>query len=199
MARSVSIRSQGLVWSGASKVRFLTIRSVLDGLVRVIVGSLTLLPLVSPALLLAQYTETKIGEYLNYAEAATNGSVYAGYNSIGYAGPVVYTSALGWTGLPISAGFNTSLPYYGYTTGISRDGTVISGYAAGTSTTGSSIQYALYWVNGVETVIPAPPDDPTANLMTATAVSGDGTTLLVEDTTGIWDRSQLRWLGRDRV
>jgi hypothetical protein len=184
VARSVSIRSQGFVWSGASKVRFLTIRSVLDGLVRGIVGSLTLLPLLSPALLSAQYTETKIGEYLNFAVAATNGSAYAGYNSIGYAGPVVYTSALGWTGLPISAGFNTSLPYYGYTTGISRDGTVISGYAWGTSSTGSSIQYALYWVNGVETVIPPPPDDPSANLMTATAVSGDGTTLLVEDTTG---------------
>jgi hypothetical protein len=131
VACSVSIRSPGFVWSGSSKVRFLTIRSVLDGLVRVIVGSLTLLPLVLPALLLAQYTETKIGEYLNYAEAATNGSVYAGYNSIGYAGPVVYTSALGWTGLPISAGFNTSLPYYGYTTGISRDGTVIFGLRLG--------------------------------------------------------------------
>ena len=176
--------SPGSFWSDASEVRFLTIRSVLDWLSRVIIGSLTLLPFLSPSSLLAQYTETKIGEYLNYAVAATNGSVYAGYNSIGYAGPVVYTSALGWIGLPISAGFNTSLPYYGYTTGISRDGSVVSGYAWGTSTTGSSIQYALYWVNGVETVIPAPPDDPSANLMTATAVSGDGTALLVEDTTG---------------
>ena len=165
-------------------VGFLTTRSVLDGLFRVIIGSLTLLTFISPSSLLAQYTETKIGEYLNFAVAATNGSLYAGYNSIDYAGPVVYTSALGWTGLPIATGFNTSLPYYGYTTGISRDGTVISGYAWGTSTTGSSIQYALYWVNGVETVIPAPPDDPSANLMTATAVSGDGTTLVVEDTTG---------------
>ena len=128
------------------------------------VGSLTLLAFVFPSSVWAQYTETKIGEYLNYALAATNGSVYAGYNSIDYAGPVVYTSALGWTGLPISTGFNTSLPYYGYTTGISRDGTIVSGYAWGTSTTGSSIQYALYWVNGVETLIPAPADDPGANL-----------------------------------
>ena len=177
MIRSVWMNSPGVVRSDASKVRFMTARSVFGGLCRVIIGSLTLLAFVSPDSLLAQYTEAKIGEYLNYASAATNDSVYAGYNSIDYAGPVVYTSALGWTGLPISTGFNTSLPYYGYTTGISRDGTIVSGYAWGTSTTGSSIQYALYWVNGVETVIPAPPDDPTANLMTATAVSGDATTL----------------------
>jgi hypothetical protein len=176
--------SPGAISPDASKVRFLTTWSFLDGLFRVVVGLLTLLPFVSPSSLLAQYTEAKIGEYLNFAVAATNGSVYVGYNSIDYAGPVVYTSALGWTGLPISTGFNTSLPYYGYTTGISRDGTVISGYAWGTSTTGSSVQYALYWVNGVETVIPAPPDDPSANLMSATAVSGNGTTLVVEDTTG---------------
>jgi hypothetical protein len=77
-------------------------------LFRVIIGSLTLLFVVSPALLKAQYSETKIGEYLNYAVAATNGSVYSGYNSIGYAGPVIYTPAVGWTGLPISAGFNTT-------------------------------------------------------------------------------------------
>ena len=178
------MRSQGSVRSGAGEAKFLTIQSVLPRLFRVIIGSLTLFTVVSPSALLAQYTETKIGEYLNYALAATNGSVYAGYNSINYAGPVVYTSALGWTSLPISTGFNTSLPYYGYTTGISRDGTVISGYAWGTSTTGSSVQYALYWVNGVETIIAAPPDDPSANLMTATAVSGDGSTLFVEDTSG---------------
>jgi hypothetical protein len=46
------------------------------------------------------------------------------------------------------------------------------------------VQYAIYWVNGTEQIVPAPPDDPHPTLMTATAVSGDGSTLLVEDTTG---------------
>jgi hypothetical protein len=153
-------------------------------LVRVVAGLLTFLPLLSPSLVMAQYTETKIGEYLNFAFAATNGSNYAGYNSIGYASPSVYTSAAGWTGLAYSAGFNTADPYYGYATGISRDGTVVSGYTWGTTTGGASVQYAVYWVNGTEQLVPAPPDDPSPTLMTATAVSGDGTTLLVEDTTG---------------
>jgi len=138
----------------------------------------------SPSLLIAQYTETKIGEYDNFAVAATNGSVYAGYNTISYTGPVVYTTATGWNGLPSSTGFNTADPYSGNTTGISRDGTVVSGYTSGTSTTGSSVQYAVYWVNGAEELVPAPPDDPNASTMAATAISGDGSTLLVEDTTG---------------
>jgi hypothetical protein len=38
-------------------------------------------------------------------------------------------------------------------------------------------------VNGVESVVPAPPDDPGAITVSATAVSGDGTTLLVQDGT----------------
>jgi hypothetical protein len=75
--RSASMSSPDAVSSDASEVRFLTARPVLDGLVRVIIGSLTLLAFIYPSSILAQYTETKIGEYLNYAVAATNGSVYA--------------------------------------------------------------------------------------------------------------------------
>jgi len=133
---------------------------------------------------MAQYTEMKIGEYLNFAYAATNGGNYAGYNSIGYASPVTYTSAAGWTGLPASLGFNTADPYYGYALGISRDGTVICGYTWGTSPGGAGVQYGVYWVNGTEQLVPAPPNDPNPTIMSATAVSGDGSTLLVEDTTG---------------
>ena len=72
MARSVSMSSPDVVSSDPSIARFLTTRSVLNGLFRVIVGSLTLLAFVSPSSVLAQYTEAKIGEYLNYAVAATN-------------------------------------------------------------------------------------------------------------------------------
>ena len=162
----------------------MTIRSVFKGLIRVVTGSFTFLVLLSPSLVMAQYTESKIGEYLNFAVAATNGSVYAGYNTIDYSGPVVYTSAIGWNGLPSSTGLNTSDPYYGSTTGISRDGTVVSGYTWGTATSGTSVQYAVYWVNGVEELVPTPPDDPNAVTMSATAVSGDGSTLLVEDISG---------------
>ena len=44
--------------------------------------------------------------------------------------------------------------------------------------------FAVYWVNGTEQIVPAPPDDAQPSLMAATAVSGDGSRLLVEDTTG---------------
>ena len=184
VSRSVPISSAGCVSSDASKVKFLTIRSVVNGLLRVIINSLTLLAFLFPSSLQAQYTESKIGEYMCYALAATNGSNYVGYSSIAYASPIVYTSALGWNGLASSAGFNTADPYYGYATGISRDATVICGYTWGTNIAGTGVQYAVYWVNGNEQLVPAPPDDPMPTIMNATAVSGDGSTLLVEDTTG---------------
>ena len=53
----------------------------------------------------------------------------------------------------------------------------------GSTTNGVSKQVAAYWINGVESVVPAPPDDPGAITVSATAVSGDGTTLLVQDGT----------------
>lgn len=162
----------------------MAIRLVVSSFSRVIVGSLALLSASSPSGLQAQYSDTKIGEYLNYALGATNGSVYVGYNSIGYASPVIYTTAAGWTGLPYSAGFDPSYPYYGYANGVSRGGTVVSGYTWGEVSNGVYVQFAVYWVNGTEQIVPAPPDDAQPSLMAATAVSGDGSRLLVEDTTG---------------
>lgn len=184
VSRSVWLSSRDCSESGASAGRFLAIRLVVSSFSRVIVGSLALFSASSPSGLQAQYSDTKIGEYLNYALGATNGSVYVGYNSIGYASPVIYTTAAGWTGLPYSAGFDPSYPYYGYANGVSRDGTVVSGYTWGEVSNGVYVQYAVYWVNGTEQIVPAPPDDAQPSLMAATAVSGDWSTLLVEDTTG---------------
>jgi hypothetical protein len=141
-----------------------------------------------PALVSAHYSETKMGEYLHYAFAAANGGVYAGIDGIGYTGigfgtPSLYKTNTGWVDLPCAQGFNTSLQIYGSTTAISHDGSVVAGSVTGTTTNGVSKQVAAYWVNGVESVVPAPPDDPGAITMSATAVSGDGTTLLVQDGT----------------
>lgn len=67
--------------------------------------------------------------------------------------------------------------------GISHDGSVVAGSVTGTTTNGITMQVAAYWVNGVESVVPAPPDDPGAMTMGASGVSGDGSTLLVQDGT----------------
>jgi len=136
----------------------------------------------------AQYSEIKMGQYLHYAFAAANGGVYAGIDGIGYTGvgfgtPSLYQTNTGWVDLPIAQGFNTALQIYGSTTAISHDGSVVAGSVTGTTTNGISKQVAVYWVNGVESVVPAPPDDPGAITVSATAVSGDGTTLLVQDGT----------------
>ncbi len=141
-----------------------------------------------PGLVSAQYSQTKMGEYLHYAFAAANGGVYAGIDGIGYTGvgfgtPSLYKTNTGWVDLPVAQGFNTSLQIYGSTTGISHDGSVVAGSVTGTTTNGVSKQVAAYWVNGVESVVPAPPHDPGAITVSATAVSGDGTTLLVQDGT----------------
>ena len=145
---------------------------------------LGLLAMLLPIAATAQYSVTKIGSYLNYAYAAANGGIFGGYNSISYANPVLYLPSVGdWVGLPDSAWLNTSYQYWGKTTGISHGGTVVSGYTDGEVSNGVYVQYAAYWVNEQEYLVPAPPDDPAANNMTATAVSGDGSTLLVEDAT----------------
>ena len=150
--------------------------------------SLALIIAGAPALLPAQYSEIKMGEYLHYAVAAANGGVYAGIDGIGYTTifgtPSVFEPSNGWVDLPGSMGFNTNSRYYGQPKGISHDGTVVAGYMVGVATNGTSIQYAAYWVNGVESLVPAPPDDPTPTIMSATGVSGDGTTLIVQDQTG---------------
>jgi probable HAF family extracellular repeat protein len=139
----------------------------------------------APLLAVAQYSEIKMGEYLHYAVAAANGGVYAGVDGIGYNGvfgtPAVYTTNSGWVDLSSSLGFDTSHPYYGQPNGISHDGSVVAGYMVGVVTNGISTQYAAYWVNGVESLVPAPPDDPSPTIMSATGVSGDGTTLIVQD------------------
>jgi len=145
--------------------------------------------LAAPAALMgAQYSEIKMGEYLHYAVVAANGGVYAGIDGIGYTGvgfgsPSVYRTNTGWVDLPSSTGFNTANPYFGQPKGISHDGSVVAGYTEGVATNGISTEYAAYWVNGVESLVPAPPDDPMATSMKATGVSGDGTTLIVQDQT----------------
>ena len=128
-------------------------RVILRGMVFLVVGV--------PALLHAQYSEIKMGEYLHYAVAAANGGVYAGYDSIGFAGgsygtPSLYRTNTGWVDLPSSLGFSTASPYIGQPRGISRDGSVVAGYMSGVATNGISVEYATYWVNGVESLVPAP-------------------------------------------
>ena len=155
-------------------------RTLLRALAFIIVGAPVLLP--------AQYSEIKMGEYLHYAVAAANGGVYAGIDGIGYTtifgAPSVFKPGNGWVDLPGSMGFNTNSRYSGQPKGISHDGSVIAGYMVGVVTNGTSIQYAAYWVNGVESLVPAPPDDPAPTIMSATGVSGDGRTLIVQDQNG---------------
>lgn len=169
------------------KTKLSLLLQVLVYRLRRFVGMLVSATVVSPMLLQAQYSEIKMGEYLNYATAAANGGIYAGIDGIGYVGvfgsPALYTTNSGWVGLPVTLGFDSSKQIYGTTTGISHDGSVVAGSVTGTTTNGASIQVAAYWVNGVESVVPAPPDDPGAVTMGATAVSGDGSTLLVQDGT----------------
>lgn len=139
----------------------------------------------APALASAQFSEIKMGEYLHYAFAAANGGVYAGLDGIGYNGvfgtPALYKTNTDWVDLPVAQGFKTNAQIYGSVSAISHDGSVVAGSVTGTTTNGISKQVAAYWVNGVESVVPAPPDDPGAITVSATAVSGDGTTLLVQD------------------
>src|SRR5277367_3062954 len=128
---------------------------------RAILRSLVLLIAGAPAPLLAQYSEIKMGEYLHYAVAAANGGVYAGIDGIGYTGifgtPSLYKTNTGWVDLPVAQGFNTALQIYGSTTAISHDGSVVAGSVTGTTTNGVSKQVAACWLNGVESVVPAPP------------------------------------------
>jgi probable HAF family extracellular repeat protein len=139
--------------------------------------------------LLAQYSETNmLGGYNVSPTAAANGGIFAGTYSPGFqsASPMIYQPATGWAGLPVGLGFVSSLNgihlnYWGAATAISHDGSVVAGSATGTLTNGFQATYAAYWTNGVESLVPAPPDDPTATAMTVTAVSGDGSTLLVQD------------------
>jgi probable HAF family extracellular repeat protein len=152
---------------------------------RTILRALAFLHAVAPVLVLAQYSEIKMGEYLHYAVAAANGGIYAGIDGIGYTAifgtPSLYKTNTGWVDLPSSLGFNPTNRYYGQPKGISHDGTVVAGYMVGVVSNGFSDQFAAYWVNRVESLVPAPPDDPAPTMMSATGVSGDGTTLLVQD------------------
>lgn len=137
----------------------------------------------APALACAQYSEIKLGEYLHSATAAANGGIYAGYDSIGFSSPSLYRTNTDWVDLPTAQGFNTSRPISGSATAISHDGSVVAGFVAGTTPDGVAKQVAAFWVSGVESVVPAPPDDLAATTLSATAVSGDGTTLLIQDGT----------------
>jgi len=156
---------------------------------RPILGSLAFLIAAAPALLLAQYSETAMpGGYNVSPTAAANGGIFAGTASPGYqsASPMVFKPSTGWAGLPAGMGFVTSLygihlNYWGAATAISHDGSVVAGSATGTLPNGFQATYAAYWVNGVESLVPAPPDDPSTNDMTVTAISGDGGTLVVQD------------------
>src|SRR5208282_6577359 len=142
---------------------------------RTLLRTLAFMIVGSPVLLPAQYSEIKMGEYLHYAVAAANGGVYVGIDGIGYTGigfgtPSVYEPSNDWVDLPSSMGFDTTRPYYGQPKGISHDGSVVAGYMVGVASKGFSMEYAAYWVNGVESLVPAPPDDPTPTLMSATGV-----------------------------
>jgi probable HAF family extracellular repeat protein len=156
-------------------------RTLLRTLAFIIVGT--------PVLLLAQYSETNmLGGYNISPTAAANGGIFAGTYSPGFqsATPVIYKPATGWAGLPVGLGFVSSLygihlNYWGAATAISHDGSVVAGSATGTLTNGFQATYAAYWTNGVESLVPAPPDDPTATALTVTAISGDGSTLVVQD------------------
>ena len=53
---------------------------------RAILRTLAFINAGGPLLVLAQYSEIKMGEYLNYATAAANGGVYAVIDGIGYVG-----------------------------------------------------------------------------------------------------------------
>ena len=156
---------------------------------RTILYTLVLLIAGAPALLPAQYSETTmLGGYNISPTAAANGGVFAGTYWPGFqsAAPVIYTSSNGWAGLPVGMGFVSSLNgihlnFWGAATAISRDGSVVAGSTTGTLTNGYQASFATYWVNGVESLVPAPPDDPTAIAMNVTAISGDGSTLVVQD------------------
>ena len=154
---------------------------------RTLLRSLAFMMAGAPALLPAQFAQIKMGAYLHYAVAAANGGVYAGIDGFGYTTvfgtPALFTTNTGWVDLPVAQGFNPSNQIYGATTGISHDGSVVAGSVTGTTMNGVSKQVAAWWVNDVESVVPAPPDDPGAITVSATAVSGDGTTLLVQDGT----------------
>jgi probable HAF family extracellular repeat protein len=153
---------------------------------RSVLRTLVFISAAAPGLVLAQYSEIKMGEYLHYAVAAANGGVYAGIDGIGYTTifgtPSVYQTNTGWVDLPGSLGF-TNTGSYGQPKGISHDGSVVAGYMVGVVSNGISTQFATYWVNSVESLVPAPPDDPNPTIMSATGVSGDGTTLIVQDQT----------------
>ena len=129
-----------------------------------------------------------LGGYNISPTAAATGGIFAGTASPGfqYATPVIYKPATGWAGLPVGMGFVSSLygihlNYWGAATAISHDGSVVAGSATGTLTNGFQASYAAYWTNGVESLVPTPPDDPTTTSMTVTAIAGDGSTLVVQD------------------
>jgi probable HAF family extracellular repeat protein len=142
-----------------------------------------------PALLQAQYSETNmLGGYNISPTAAATGGIFAGTASPGFqsATPVIYKPSTGWSGLPVGAGFVSSLygihlNCWGAATAISHDGSVVAGSTTGTLSNGFQASYAAYWTNGVEYLVPTPPDDPATTDMSVTAISGDGSTLVVQD------------------
>jgi probable HAF family extracellular repeat protein len=154
-----------------------------------VLGVLTSMIAGAPALLLAQYSETTmLGGYNVAPTAAANGGIFAGTASPGFqsASPVICEPATGWAGLPVGLGFVSSLNgihlnYWGAATAISHDGSVVAGSTTGTLTNGFQASYATYWTNGVESLVPTPPDDLTTTSMSVTAISGDGSTLVVQD------------------
>ncbi len=156
---------------------------------RTLLRTFGLLIVGAPVLLLAQYSETNmLGGYNISPAAAANGGIFAGTYSPGFqsAAPVIYQPASGWAGLPVGMGFVSSLNgihfnFWGAATAISHDGSVVAGSTTGELTNGFQASYATYWTNGVECLVPVPPDDPTANDLTVTAISGDGSTLVVQD------------------
>src|SRR5271157_3286139 len=70
--RPASCRARAIVAQPPAlhATRWFALRAVLGGLAFIVAGAPTPLP--------AEFSETKMGEYLHYAVAAANGGVYAG-------------------------------------------------------------------------------------------------------------------------
>ncbi len=99
---------------------------------------------------------------------------------------MIYKPATGWAGLPVGLGFVSSLygiplNCWGAATAISHDGAVVAGSATGTLTNGFQVSYAAYWMNGVESLVPTPPDDPTTTTMAKTVPSSLRSSRLVAE------------------
>ena len=155
---------------------------------RTLLRSLAFIIAGAPALLLAQYSEIQWANTFTMRwrprmAASMPESTASGTRASGLA-PLrsIRPAPVGST-FQARMGFNTPDPITASPKASAMTARLSPATWTALPTNGISIQYAAYWVNGVESLVPAPPDDPTPTLMSATGVSGDGTTLIVQDQT----------------